>query len=360
MTKPEKPSLAYVCTVVPKSPSNGIRQTNYELLKRFKRDFNVTLILLLSPLKKLNVEQLEEELDVTIIRPDLSLVSMLKIFRGGLKPAQSIIYSLFQIPNTKFCYGYGSTIRSAPYLDGLCSEKKILNFADDLSKSFAQKSTITKNYITKFFLLIESFLLGIYQRQLISKFTVCFSFDNDFSGTTVLPHGSQFEKQPNRRCASGKEIVFFGNLRYWPNKIALFDFIKLAKNCEDSDFKFIVIGDGFDKFKNIKLPSNLVFLGFIDDLHSYLNNAFCSISFIRFGGGIQNKVIDSLFCGCPVIISENLSQTGHYDIPGVSVANNLEDAKNLLYNAKIEQVDLSVVKENFGWDLAYEKICSRL
>lgn len=124
----------------------------------------------------------------------------------------------------------------------------------------------------------------------------------------VIPNGVRVEDFPFRReiVRAGK-IVFIGNMRTLQNADAAVYFAKevfpgIRKKLQDATFWII----GADPDKTIRALSanpGVFVTGRVDDVREYAFDAAASVCPVRVGAGIQNKVLESMAMGIPVVTS---------------------------------------------------------
>jgi polysaccharide biosynthesis protein PslH len=118
-------------------------------------------------------------------------------------------------------------------------------------------------------------------------------------------------------------LLFVGHLKYIPNNLAvryIAEQILPALKDKLDKFEFIICGKGHEQLQEeFKDVPNLVFKGFVEDLSAEYLNASVLISPVPYASGVQNKVIEAMALGLPVVI---FSQT--------AVANEMEHGVEVL------------------------------
>lgn len=136
--------------------------------------------------------------------------------------------------------------------------------------------------------------------------------------------------------SKSKLIGFHGKLSYEPNLRALSRLESLNHISEKEGIRIVVCGTAIPAAYNVA-PS-LSYLGYVDDISVYIRGLHCGIFPIKECVGIQNKVLECLAFGVPVIVSMEI----YLSLPSP------EDLKNIL----IFPVDIGVV----GWEQVVTKI----
>ncbi|MEZ8341241.1 glycosyltransferase [Vibrio cyclitrophicus] len=91
-------------------------------------------------------------------------------------------------------------------------------------------------------------------------------------------------------------VTFVGDYSFLPNRKALDKIILLAPevNCQ-----FKLFGGNFPE--HLRLPPNVVYEGYVDNLSDLYHGARALIYPIEYGTGVKNKVIEAMSYGIPVI-----------------------------------------------------------
>ena len=213
-----------------------------------------------------------------------------------------------------------STLRTTKYVEKIIGPKKIIDFIDAISLHYKIATDIRKNLLWKVIYFFESRRLLSYERKVINKFDLGFvssQLDKDFiiqgelkkldDKLLVVPNGvNQNYLMDNQSLAEKNWLVFLGKMNYPPNEDAVIYFSKnifpILKN-RLKNLEFLIVGIKPSK-KVLKLNNipGVKVLGFVPDPSLYLKQAKLIVVPLRFGGGIQNKVLEPMALG-KVIIS---------------------------------------------------------
>jgi glycosyltransferase involved in cell wall biosynthesis len=101
-------------------------------------------------------------------------------------------------------------------------------------------------------------------------------------------------------------ILFFGNLRYSPNAQAvgiILDQILPQLDSQDHSIRVVIAGSGDLEVRKRydRIPSNVIFTGFVDDIAALIKSADLVIAPLTSGSGTRLKIIESVACGRRVI-----------------------------------------------------------
>lgn len=212
---------------------------------------------------------------------------------------------------------YVHTIRMTQFFDKLPSEarnKVIVDLNDAISLShgeMGQKLRFPFSIAYRW----EASLVKKYEVQVLQKFqnfNVITAYDKAYLVANAgkeplnfftIPHGlrlpTQLPQEGNRR-----KIYFIGQLGYAPNKDAVAFFVDhilgpLQKRVPD--IELCIIGKEARGYEGYKKIPRVIFLGFVEDLESVLQECACLVAPVRFGAGMPSKVVEALAYGMPVV-----------------------------------------------------------
>ncbi len=126
---------------------------------------------------------------------------------------------------------------------------------------------------------------------------------------TTIPVGVQ-EHVVRRAAYLGPEensLVFLGKMSYHPNRDAVIYFARevfprLREQVRDLTF-YIVGGNPPREVKALAMQPGIVVTGFVEDPYGYMERAKVVIAPVRFGAGIQNKVLEGMALRKAVVTS---------------------------------------------------------
>ena len=101
------------------------------------------------------------------------------------------------------------------------------------------------------------------------------------------------------------DLIFVGNMGYYPNIQAMEFFIqKIYPRVKkfQKDIKVYIVGTNPKRvIKSMANNENVFVTGFVDDVKKYLYRSKIFIAPVQSGSGIQNKILEAMSCGVPVI-----------------------------------------------------------
>jgi len=277
-----------------------------------------------------------------------------------------------------------STIRTAEYVKKL-NVRKCIDFIDAISLNY-QQAVKSSKFPWKLIYSIENNRLLNYEREIADIFDLSFIttqkdkdciLKEEVRKMVVLPNGVKEELL--KRKFVGKEenwLTFFGKMDYQPNEDACIFFAqevfpKIKKIVPD--IKFYIIGmNPTRKVLNLQKIEGVKVTGKVDDPYLYLEKAKVIIAPIRFGGGIQNKVLEGMALGKAVLTSYigAAGITKAKDGEHLAVANHkkpeemAEKAVRLLRDdesrQKIGRNAKKLILENYTWEKAEKRLFETL
>lgn len=265
-------------------------------------------------------------------------------------------------------------IRTARYVQHI-QKPKILDLPDSIGLNYKNSFRQTSSLFWKTIYLLEYPKLIRYERNVIKLFDKVFFFNKEeeeffhCDNTCWIPHGvnSQLINYNKYDPKYSNYISFLGKMNYQPNIDAVTWFAKKVLPYLPRDLKFQIIGAN-PKPQVMRLGQEnprIVVRGYIDDPYFLLKSSLCVVAPMQTGGGIQNKILESLALGTIVITTPRPSAAvslGKKDV--ILVANTPEEwiqlIKDIYQNPrKYEHFKINSrkhIKENFTWEIYGEKV----
>lgn len=189
---------------------------------------------------------------------------------------------------------------------------------------------------------------------------------------TVIPNGVDLDYWKRETTQRGKDtIVFTGSMAYPPNTDAALYLIEeiypLVRESVPGAKIFVVGRDPAPSLIKAGQIPGVTVTGFVDDVRPYLEQASVFVVPLRFGAGIQNKVLEAMAMEVPVIASP-LAAEGLYtekdERPPLLIAENKREFAKLIVAElrKLEQqpdpdvVSRRFIEENFMWKRSGYKV----
>ena len=211
-------------------------------------------------------------------------------------------------------------IRSAQYLPKEYRGKTILEMTDLMSANYDQiiKNISLFNPI-KYFYFFENILVKNYEKKVSNFFDkVVFISKKELNISKTLIDknkisvvGNQFNIQSKafKHKKNNYKILFVGNVNYFPNKLACYNFAKKLMpklNEKYKNIEFNIIGkinfvDRFilSRLKNVKIH------GPLKKIHKLVKKSICGICNLRIATGLQMKIFTYMSYGLPSVVHKN-------------------------------------------------------
>ncbi len=216
-------------------------------------------------------------------------------------------------------------VRMIPYIKDYQKTPKVLDMVDTLSLNMKRRLEREKLPM-KLLLRLEYIKLQKYEadaHRAFDKVIVCSESDKRFlrykGNVSVCPNGVDTDLFYFSESTGGPSLnlCFLGNMGYFPNVDAVLFFVKkifpLVKK-KISNVKFYIVGiNPAACIRNLaRKYKDIMVTGFVEDVRSYLKKATVAVYPIRSGSGIQNKVLEAMASGTPVVATQ-------YALEGIQV-----------------------------------------
>jgi glycosyltransferase involved in cell wall biosynthesis len=160
------------------------------------------------------------------------------------------------------------------------------------------------------------------------------------------------------------KIVFVGNMRTLQNQDAVGFFIQdifpLIKK-QIRDIVFYVVGAEPPPFiQRLDDGKNIIVSGFVQSVEDMIKDAAVSVAPVRIAAGIQNKVLVSMACGIPVVLTSLIAESMPDLVPGENcvTADTVDDfvcslikiIQNKNIRNSIARRGYELVKAHYLWD----------
>lgn len=232
-------------------------------------------------------------------------------------------------------------LRMMPYVSKVTDAPIILDHIDALSLNMHRRGESEKSFFKKLIFKLEKMRVAIYEKQASKIYRdaiITSQVDKDAIGDnniTVIPNGVDTKYfKPDAYAQKDIDLLFTGNMEYFPNINAVEYFFKrihplIVKT--SNNIKIYIVGPNPPAWlKNLNNNKDIFITGFVDDLREYYNRAKVFIAPLQAGSGIQNKILEAMAMGLPVI-------TTSYGNSGILARHNEEiiitdDLKTILTN----------------------------
>jgi polysaccharide biosynthesis protein PslH len=238
-------------------------------------------------------------------------------FNGGGKPA-------FDVMHVEHLRGarYGITIRS------ILKRREIdlpivWDSVDSISHLFRQAVVRSRSPVSRWITRLElgrtekyePWLAGQFNRVLVTSkvdknaFLSLLPPSGGVDPVSILPNGVDLDYfSPDRSVPRDEStIVISGKMSYHANVTMVLNFFNEIMPYvweQRRDVRVTIVGKDPPKvIKDLARNPNVLVTGTVQDIRPFLRTAGLSVSPIAYGAGIQNKVLEAMACGTPVIAS---------------------------------------------------------
>ena len=248
------------------------------------------------------------------------------------RPVQTFYYSFGAVKRwmdrnvNKYDLLYCNHIRTTEYARPY-NMPKVVDFVDAISRNY-EKSGKDAEGLWRAIYPVEAERVLHYERTIAREFDHSFVItdvdqsyiegNDDYSSLTVLPNGVSDEiikrgpaEPPNPD--EPPQLVFLGKMDYFPNVTAATFFVESVfprVRDEFPDVTFAIVGTSpTDDVRKLTENPGVEVTGFVDDPLNFLETADVVVAPMQHGAGLQNKVIEAMGLGKPVVTTP-LGQEG--------------------------------------------------
>lgn len=270
-------------------------------------------------------------------------------------------------------------LRMSPYLAGRKDIPRILDLPDAFSLYWERRSQVKRGILTTIFENVEQRRLLKYEGVLkeYDLSLVCSAEDLEYlkrkhhaDNLRLLPNGVDMTTFAPRRHDYGHSntLLFTGNMDYAPNVDAVVHFVQNILpliRLKKPDVMFVIAGQRPVDAVKALAGDNVEVTGFVKDLAGTYNNASVVVAPLRFGAGTQNKVLEAMAMGVPVVCS-------HIGFGGLGIQSGegaimqrepeafADSVLGLLSSEEqrthVGESGVRVIKERFDWDIVARQL----
>jgi len=188
--------------------------------------------------------------------------------------------------------------------------KLLIDVIDSMGLNFLRRYKKKKS-LMKWILKKEKESVSKYEKNIINKSYISFvvsSVDQKYIGSKnvkVLPIGVNIYGR-KRKINKDPILIFTGNMSYDSNIESIIWFIKYCWSnilIKEPKSKLYVVGNNPSAaLKSIsKKFQSIIITGKVISIYKYINKATVAIAPMQSGSGMQNKILEAMACGIPVV-----------------------------------------------------------
>lgn len=209
-------------------------------------------------------------------------------------------------------------LRMAPYLSGLKSLPRILDLPDAFSLYWSRRAASERGFLKRKFEHEESRRVLRYEPVMKEYDLALACSDEDIrylrqshhvENLRLLPNGVDLGSFAPRAhdYSHNQTLLFTGNMDYAPNVDAVQYFhaeiLPLIRR-QHPQIRFVIAGQRPVADVKALAGPGVDVTGFVEDLAGQYDAASVVVAPLRFGAGTQNKVLEAMAMGIPVVCSE--------------------------------------------------------
>lgn len=268
---------------------------------------------------------------------------------------------------------YVHLLRMAQYAQERRDVNRVLDLTDSLSLSL-YRSLKYRKHLFYLFYLAEWLKVRRYEPEAVRSFDRALLIsDADLKpekalasekNISIVPNGVDLEYfRPSSKSYNDNKMVFIGNLHSFPNRDAVLYFhgsiFPAVKRCRPGAVFYIVGSNPPEKIKKLADGRNVFVTGPVEDTRAHLGDAAAMVCPIRVATGMQNKVMEAMAMGLPVIsttISTQWIRPGQEagvltsDSAGGFAENVVKVMEDRTLREKLSLVSRRYAEENFKWE----------
>ena len=319
-------NILFLCHKIPYPPNKGDRIPTFYRMEYLAKKHNLHLVFPCYYKEEMdhleNLRKYSASIDTVYINPTLakakSLASLMS-FKPLTLPyfysskLNDLVQKRILHDGIDLIYVFSSSM--GQYVAEISNVKKIMDFVDADSHKWFQYSLHTVPPLSWVYYL-EWKKMQRYEQKMARCFDHTISISTDEKELfrsfikdikmSVVPNGVNLEYfKPQNEPFEPKRIVFVGAMDYHANVDAvLYFFRKIFPIIKDKepDVEFYIVGSRpSPSILKLRKDKNVVVTGYVDDVRKYLNKACAAVVPLRIARGLQNKILEAMSAGVPVV-----------------------------------------------------------
>ncbi|QYE35957.1 glycosyltransferase [Polymorphobacter sp. PAMC 29334] len=261
---------------------------------------------------------------------------------------------------------------------------KILEMTDAISLNYSRVQQTGSRSLRRLIYMVEQSRLERYERAIADKFDLSVlvsEIDRKFlfgdspgrlERTLVCSIGVDWAKLPFTANRAGTVIAFVGNMTTLQNLDAARRFATdvlplIAQRVSGATFR--VVGRINDAGRRALALPGVEVTGEVDTIAAAVRDAAIAVCPMRFGAGIQTKVLEYMALGLPTVITpiglEGLGAVPDRDVVVADGAEASAEAVVALLRAPLHRESLAIaarryVEDHHGWDASLRALSTRV
>lgn len=376
--------ILFLSNRVPYPPFRGDKLKIYNLARRICRDHDLYLIAFAETKKDLTyqaeLEKIFKEVHLVYLPKWKSWVNSGLNFLGKApfqlayfksRKMKQVLHNFLDQHDVDVIHT--QHLRMSQYSKDLKTYRRILDLPDAYSLYWQRRKQVERPWYNRVFDNLESSRVVRYEKVVYDYDLnlVCSVEDRDHLLEThqgahvgLLRNGVDLDNfsYQGHDYSRAKTLLFTGNMDYAPNVDAVIYFVEEmlpALREQYPDLELIIAGQRPVKSVLDLASDHVKITGFVPDIADMYREADVVIAPLRFGAGTQNKVLEAMAMGVPVVCTdigfkglEIESGEGVFHAPDkdqfIKKVSELIDSEQL--REKTGQKGLQLAKDKFSWD----------
>lgn len=379
--------LLFVAARLPSPPWQGDRLRAYHQIRLLSHRHAITLVApMRHPAERRHVDDVARFCQAVELVPAPAWRGVLRLVSGLWRdlPWQTIFFSDPQIARRvrtltqsgRFDLAHIQLARLAPIAEALAPVPCVLDFIDALSLNMLRRAEREARWRAWPFYL-EAARLRRYERRLVRGFArtlVTSEIDraaiDPQADIRVIPNGVDLERYAYSETGrSAAMCIFTGRMSYFPNADAaryLVDTVWPRVRARRPAAQLVLAGaEPPPAIRRLATRPGVVVTGTVADLRPLLSRATLAVAPLRSGSGIQNKVLEAMACGTPVVATsaalaglqvEAGSQALVADNPDLLATEILRLLDDPGLRVALARRARRLVEQTYSWDGSVEKL----
>lgn len=380
--------ILFITPRFPYPPLRGDQVRAYHQVRLLSRNHSVALVALADqhvPAEaRGHMESLCESVTVEPLTAWRALGGLASLLSGDSRPVQTLLYlraggETLRVQYLKgdFDLIHAQLVRTAGLLPRTAGVPVVLDLVDALSESYRRRM-FTDRWWWRPALAFEAARLASYERALLSSEVRCLvvseaerrALGSFGQRAMVNPNGvdlAEFSFRPGRGQAS--RIIFVGNLGYWPNIDGITWFIDSVLpriRAKLPEAQLVIVGPRASRAVRVSARRPGVRLaGTVPSVHAELAQGGVAVAPLRVGAGIQNKVLEAMATGTPVVatslaVSGVAVRAGEHCLVADTAADFARAVLTLMGRAdvrlRLATAARALVEANYSWETSVAEL----
>lgn len=235
-----------------------------------------------------------------------------------------------KLSSAQFDLVFAFSSSMAPYALSTDRLPRVLDFVDSDASKWRQYA-LFKPWPSKWLYSYESDRLADFEKRMVQKFDRCIFVSarearhlEDWAEKILFVQNGidiDFYTSPPPK-PSAPQVIFVGAMDYFPNIDAVCYFAReiLPRIREKRDIRFLIVGSNpSPSVKRLARIPGITVTGAVDDVRPYLRQSGVAVVPNRIAQGIQNKILEALAAGLPVVATPAAAQGLRYT-DGLTIA----------------------------------------